>query len=138
MNVTRKIILWPDKFWVFADDVEDIDFYINSTGLSDDYEIINVVMPDDANDNWIDERLDQLQDAYRNSKTYSWEKYLNSIKNAVESATLENLLSIADKTPQTRMQDEIQKHLPKGYSFYIDDIGVGRLICPLYVSYTHR
>lgn len=47
---TIKIYLWPDGSWVSEDDVDDLDWYITSTGKSDDFGIYDVSLdlePDD-------------------------------------------------------------------------------------------
>lgn len=36
-NEKIKIYVWPDNSWVSEEDVEDLDWYISSSGKSDDY-----------------------------------------------------------------------------------------------------
>ena len=51
-----KIYVWPDNSWVSEEDIDDIDWYISSGGISDDYAEYMVPIELEADD--IDELIE--------------------------------------------------------------------------------
>lgn len=49
-NRTIMIYVWPDRSWVSEEDVDDLDWYIASTGKSDDFSIHDVPLDLEADD----------------------------------------------------------------------------------------
>lgn len=47
---TIKIYVWPDGHWVSEEDVDDLDWYISSSGKSDDFSEHEISLELDADD----------------------------------------------------------------------------------------
>ena len=53
---TIQIVVWPDGSWASEEEIDDIDWYLNSTGKSDDYTEYEV--PIDLDDEDINELIE--------------------------------------------------------------------------------
>jgi len=67
------------------------------------------------------------------------QEYLDKVKPFLEGATKDELFKTSDelsKSPELRrrIEGEIRKSLPKGYSFDVDKFGIGHLAGPLHIS----